>query len=127
MTNATEVNATAILRNKDDIVDLTVEATNLNSEIDDIKSYIKRQYDDLQRIWTVQKDNEDYIRKIKEVINKVIGIIGHGEPDYGKIAYRESENMNLHADISKALKILNWEPKVSLDDGLRLTINSYKD
>ena len=65
--------------------------------------------------------------KIKEVINKVIGIVGHGEPDYGKIAYRDSENMNLHADISKALKILNWKPKVSLDDGLRLTINSYKD
>jgi len=65
--------------------------------------------------------------KIKEVINKVIGIVGHGEPDYGKIPYRDFENMNLHADISKALKILNWEPKVSLDDGLKLTIDSYKD
>ena len=34
--------------------------------------------------------------------------------------------MSLYADISKAKKLLNWEPKYSLEKGLIETINWFK-
>ena len=55
---------------------------------------------------------------IKEVTEKIVNIIGYGNPQYGEIQYRPQENMELYADITKAKRILNWKPKVKLEDGL---------
>jgi nucleoside-diphosphate-sugar epimerase len=63
--------------------------------------------------------------KIRTVIEKVVQIIGSGMPEYGNVPYRVGENMALYADITKAKKILNWQPKTSLSDGLAITIKSY--
>ena len=54
--------------------------------------------------------------KIREVIDMVSKLIGNGEPSYGQIEYRSGENMTLFADISKAKKLMNWEPKISKID-----------
>jgi len=48
---------------------------------------------------------------VKEIINKIVDIIGKGRPDFGKIPYRKRENMSLYADISKAKQIIGWQPK----------------
>lgn len=61
---------------------------------------------------------------IREVIEMVRRLIGKGEPDFGQVAYRPGENMSLYADIGKAKAILGWEPAVSLEAGLGLTIKS---
>ena len=60
------------------------------------------------------------------MVEKVRLIIGHGQPQYGEIPFRSGENNELYANISKAKKMLNWEPKISLDEGLRKTIDWYR-
>ena len=37
-----------------------------------------------------------------------------------------SKISNLHADISKAEKLLDWSPKTSLEEGLKKVVESYK-
>lgn len=62
---------------------------------------------------------------IRSVIQKINTIIGKGQPKYGEILYRKGENMKLYANINKAKKILDWQPKITLEDGLKETINYY--
>jgi nucleoside-diphosphate-sugar epimerase len=63
---------------------------------------------------------------IKSVIEKIIFLIGKGRPEFGTIGYRQGENMELYAEISKAKDMLKWEPKVDLEEGLVRTIASLQ-
>jgi len=63
---------------------------------------------------------------IREMIEKVVRLIGKGEPIWGAHPYREGENMALYADISLAKKLLQWEPLTNLDESLEKTIEYYK-
>jgi nucleoside-diphosphate-sugar epimerase len=63
---------------------------------------------------------------IREVIEKVISIVGGGKPDFGKIPYRKGENMSLYADIGLAKRILGWQPATDIDEGLKRTIAWYR-
>ena len=62
---------------------------------------------------------------IKEVIENVQKIVGKGKPIIGGLDYREGESMELYADINKARKILNWEPKYTFHDSLKEVIKWY--
>lgn len=64
--------------------------------------------------------------EIRQVMDNVIKLAGGGRPQYGKIPYRTGENMALFADISKAKKILNWKPQISLVDGIAKTLEYYR-
>ncbi len=63
---------------------------------------------------------------IRDVVEKVVKLVGRGKPLWGSYPYRRGENMELHADISLSKTLLEWEPKVSLEDGLKITIEYYK-
>jgi nucleoside-diphosphate-sugar epimerase len=63
---------------------------------------------------------------IKKVINLIVDCLNSGQPQFGKIKYRDGENMQLYSDISKAKTLLNWEPKVDLETGILKTIESIK-
>lgn len=63
---------------------------------------------------------------IKDVIQKVMLFTGGGKPMWDAHPYRVGENMQLYADISFAKNLLHWEPQVSLDVGLKKTIEYYK-
>ena len=63
---------------------------------------------------------------IRQVIEQVTGLIGDGRPMYGSIPYRESESMSLIASVDKSRELLNWRPKVSLQDGLVRTVDWYR-
>ena len=65
--------------------------------------------------------------RIRDVIKKIIKIIKKGKPQFGKIALRKEELQNMYPSITKAKKILNWKPKVSLEKGLKLTIKNFKN
>lgn len=64
--------------------------------------------------------------KIKEMIETVVKLTGGGEPQWGAHPYRKGENMELYADVSLAKEILDWEPQISLEEGLSRTIAYYK-
>jgi nucleoside-diphosphate-sugar epimerase len=63
---------------------------------------------------------------IKEIINKVVEIVGKGKPLFGVRPYRKGENMELYADISSGRNILGWAPCITLQEGLFKTIKHYK-
>ena len=62
---------------------------------------------------------------INEIIRMIKEILGKGQPEFGKIPFRSGENMRLYANIEKAAKILHWQPSVTLNDGLKTTIDWY--
>jgi nucleoside-diphosphate-sugar epimerase len=63
---------------------------------------------------------------IRSVVEKIRDLIGRGNPKFGEIEYRSNENMNLYADTYKAKKLLNWESKIPLNEGLLRTIQCLK-
>lgn len=62
---------------------------------------------------------------IRVMIETVRDLIGQGQPKFGKISYRVGENMSLYADVSRVSEVLDWCPQMSLEDGLRHTIDWY--
>jgi nucleoside-diphosphate-sugar epimerase len=63
---------------------------------------------------------------IRSVVEAIRALVGKGDPRYGEIGYRPGENMALYADISSAKKLLGWTPTVTLEEGLRRTIDSMR-
>lgn len=64
---------------------------------------------------------------IAEMITRVRELVGAGRPRFGEIAYRPGESMALYADITKAGRLLDWRARISLDEGLRTTIDWYRE
>ena len=76
----------------------------------------------------VFKMNTEFIKSIEgEMIEMVCALIGSGQPHYGGIPYRPMENMALYANLIKAKKILRWEPSISIENGLKQTIELFKN
>ena len=48
--------------------------------------------------------------------------LNSGKPQFGKIDLRKDEIMKLYPNILKAKKILNWKPRITLENGLKKTI-----
>lgn len=48
------------------------------------------------------------------------------QPQYGALKYRENERMTPQPNISKVKDLLNWQPNISLEEGIIRTINWYK-
>jgi len=63
---------------------------------------------------------------IKELIEKIMSLTGGGKPIWGAHPYRKGENMELYADISLAEHLLAWKPHTSLEEGLKKTIDYYR-
>ena len=55
---------------------------------------------------------------IRDMVELVCRLIGGGQPEFGAIAYRPGENMALYADVSKARRLMGWQPAISLEAGL---------
>ena len=64
--------------------------------------------------------------QIKQVIKKICKIIGKGKPIFGKINFRSDEIVKLYPNINKIQKVINWKPKIKLNNGLSKTIKYYK-
>ena len=64
--------------------------------------------------------------KVKYLVEKIVKQVGLGKPIYGHRKLRKGENMNLFPNIEYAKKILKWNPKVSLEDGIDKVIKSIK-
>jgi nucleoside-diphosphate-sugar epimerase len=63
---------------------------------------------------------------IKDVVNKIVAILGCGKPQFGQRPYRPGESMALFPDVTKAKEILSWTPSIALETGLKQTIESFR-
>lgn len=64
---------------------------------------------------------------IKELAEKIIEITGTKSQIKFSGAFRENDPMRRQPDITKVKNILGWEPKIKLEEGLRKTIEFYKE
>ena len=61
--------------------------------------------------------------KIKEVVEIILKLMNSSvKPKFGALAYRLGETWHFYCDNTKAKEILDWKPRVNLEDGLTLTI-----
>tara|TARA_Y100000310_G_scaffold345815_1_gene470397 strand:- start:11424 stop:12332 length:909 start_codon:yes stop_codon:yes gene_type:complete len=65
---------------------------------------------------------EHILRKVSEII---YDLINNGKVVYDQ-SYRKKEQMRYFGDNSKAKRILGWEPKIDLEEGLRRTVEWHK-
>jgi nucleoside-diphosphate-sugar epimerase len=65
--------------------------------------------------------------RVKDVVAMIQGLIG-GETRVkaGALTYRKGEGMESFCDNQKLRQLTGWSPKVSLEEGLRLTVEWYK-
>ena len=64
--------------------------------------------------------------KVKDLAEKIIKLTGSKSEIKYSGTFREDDPMRRQPDITKAKKILDWEPKVGLEEGLQKTIEYYK-
>ncbi len=65
--------------------------------------------------------------QVKKVISTISNFFKGGKPLYGKIKLRKDESKIIYANIDKIKKNLKWKPKVKFKNGLRKTMNFYKE
>ncbi len=63
---------------------------------------------------------------VRLLVNYIRKLIGRGKPVFGGIKYRKYENMEVYPNIGKAIKKIKWKPKISLEMGIKSTIDFYK-
>ena len=64
---------------------------------------------------------------LKHYVNLIFKNINtQKKPNYGAVPYRKNEMWNPRPDISKIKTMLNWNPRINLEDGLINTINWFK-
>lgn len=63
-----------------------------------------------------------------DLAKKIIGIAGTGKVDYTEFTSERKalEPGDYYADITKIKNAIGWQPKISLDEGIKLTIEFYK-
>lgn len=65
---------------------------------------------------------------LKHYINLIFMNMGTNQkPNWGSIPYRENEMWDPKPDITKIQSILNWKPRISIEDGMNRTINWFKE
>ncbi|MEX2751338.1 MAG: NAD-dependent epimerase/dehydratase family protein, partial [Candidatus Freyarchaeota archaeon] len=65
------------------------------------------------------------IRQLVEIIRELTGF--EGEVIWNTIPKRPLDIMNLIGDYTKAKQMLRWEPKVKLEEGLKRTIELWRN
>lgn len=65
---------------------------------------------------------------IKDIVLEINTLLGdRGIFNFGQLSYRPGENMHFCLDTNKARRILRWKPQTSLSEGLRVTVEWYKN
>jgi nucleoside-diphosphate-sugar epimerase len=65
--------------------------------------------------------------KVREVVKIVLKLMNSPlKPRVGALGYRPGEVWHFYCDNTKAREILGWRPKVSLEEGLKMTIDWFQ-
>ena len=66
--------------------------------------------------------------KIKDLIHMIHSLTNSkSRLSIGALKYRPTEIWRMCGDSSKAYNILKWRPKISFEEGLKLTIEWYRE
>lgn len=65
--------------------------------------------------------------ELRRVVELIMKLTQKGSPQFGELSYRTNESMELFGKVDKAMNKLGWEPKISLEEGLRQTIDWYQE
>jgi nucleoside-diphosphate-sugar epimerase len=64
---------------------------------------------------------------MRELATRILSLLGDPvTPEFGALPARPTEIPRMFADASKARRVLGWEPRVSLDEGLARTIEWFR-
>ena len=65
---------------------------------------------------------------VRSIVERIRDLIDPALPlGFGEVPYRPDQIMHLQADISRLQKVTGWSPQVSLDEGLRQTVDWYRE
>lgn len=93
---------------------------------DTVEGFIKLAESDDKILGEVINIGSNFEISIGELASKIVSLTGKNVKilfDESRVRPEKSEVERLRADNMKALNLLNWEPKVSLDNGLKRTID----
>lgn len=62
------------------------------------------------------------LRYVIRLIEKYLG----KKAKINTLPFHKADMIETHADVSKALRLLNWSPKVNIDDGIKKTVEWYQ-
>ena len=94
--------------------------------VDDLMTAIFKCFYNKQSIGEIMNVGTGKPHNIKKVILFIRNNIKLGNPVFGKIPLRKDEISKLYPDISKVKKILNWDPRISFQKGIKTLIKHYK-
>jgi len=64
---------------------------------------------------------------IRDLVHKIVALTGSASVvEVGALPYRPTEIWQMYGDNSQARRILDWSPRLSLDEGLKVTIDWYR-
>lgn len=64
---------------------------------------------------------------IRDLVRKIAALTEtRSKIEIGAIPYRPTEIWRMYADSSRAQQVLGWKPRISLDDGLTITIDWFR-
>jgi len=65
---------------------------------------------------------------VKSIVERIRDLINPSLPlGFGEVPYRPDQIMHLQADISRLQQATGWSPQVSLDEGLRRTVEWFRE
>jgi nucleoside-diphosphate-sugar epimerase len=64
---------------------------------------------------------------VRQVLDTIQSLAQCGTIDFGARSMRPGEIMELYADITRIKQFTQWEPRVDLEDGLRRTVDFYRE
>lgn len=95
------------------------------SHVDDVVNAIIKTLENLKSTGEIINIGSGKPVLVKNVIFKICQLVKSGRPQFGKIKFRKDEIMKLYPNIDKAKKILKWKPRISLENGLKKTIQFF--
>jgi UDP-glucose 4-epimerase len=63
---------------------------------------------------------------IRDLVKKIAALTEAKNIEIGALPYRPTEIWRMYADNSRAREILGWQPRVNLDEGLKLTVEWFR-
>ena len=111
-----------IILSDDGFVCWTVAA----SKIDDLTNFVEKVIKNQKRAFGLFNVGSGKIISINNLVKKIINISNSKLTIYHDLSKKSLKN-NITFDCRKALKVIKWKPRVTLESGIKKTLKWYKE